>query len=57
MMMMVVMMMVMMMMARMIMCLAGIMSPGRNWSKSYTDHNSHSGNNLLQDISPYSIPV
>jgi len=52
----VMMMMVMMMMARMIMCLAGIMSPGRNWSKSYTDHNSHSGNNLLQDISPYSIP-
>jgi len=53
----VMMMMVVVMVARVIMCLAGIMSPGRNWSKSYTDHNSHSGNNLLQDISPFSILV
>jgi len=47
---------VVMMVARVIMCLAGIMSPGSNWSERNTDHNSHSGKNLLQDNSPFSIP-
>jgi len=53
----VMMMMVMVMVARVIMCLAGIMSPGSNWSEGNTDHNSHSGKKLLQDNSPFSIPV
>jgi hypothetical protein len=40
--------MVVKMMSRMIMCLAGIMSPGSDWSKRDTDHEGKSGNNLLQ---------
>jgi hypothetical protein len=53
----VMMMMVMVMVARVIMCLAGIMSPGSNWSEGNTNNNSHSGKKLLQDNSPFSIPV
>ena len=40
--------MVMVMMSRMIMWLAGIMSPGSDWSKRNTDHEGKSGSNLLQ---------